>query len=104
MIVEHGAVLLRGFDVQGAGEFETLCRTGTPDLLDYTGGGSPRSLVSGKVYTSTEFPAHLEVYLHNELSYSEEWPARLSATVVNWRPGCRRFAGTMRGCFMRCGR
>ena len=48
-----------------------------PELKAYVGGDSPRSRVIDGVYTSTEFPPHLEIGLHNELSYSTWWPERL---------------------------
>ena len=35
------------------------------------------SRVADGVYTSTEFPPHLEIGLHNELSYATWWPERL---------------------------
>ncbi len=73
----HGALLLRGFAVQTPAEFERLCAALEPRLLNYAGGDSPRTAVTGKVYTSTEYPAHLEIPLHNELSYRHQWPRKL---------------------------
>ncbi|CAN5442493.1 hypothetical protein BH18ACI1_BH18ACI1_22350 [soil metagenome] len=46
-------------------------------MLDYGGGASPRVELGGGVYTSTEYPAHLRLALHNELSYSSKYPAHL---------------------------
>ncbi len=73
----HGGVLLRGFAVGSAEQFEQVCRAIEPELMGYAGGESPRSLVSGGVYTSTEYPSHLEISLHNEMSYARAWPARI---------------------------
>lgn len=70
----HGGLLLRGFDVGGAAQFGEVCRAMGSELMAYTGGESPRSRVAGEVYTSTEYPAHLEISLHNEMSYAREWP------------------------------
>jgi alpha-ketoglutarate-dependent taurine dioxygenase len=76
-LLQYGAVLLRGFDVQTAADFERFCHTVDPRLLNYAGGDSPREAVTGKVYTSTEYPAELEIPLHNELSYRHTWPRKL---------------------------
>lgn len=73
----HGALRLRGFDVESPEQFERFCRAIDPDLKGYVGGESPRAVVSGRVYTSTEYPSHLEISLHNEMSYAREWPQRL---------------------------
>ena len=38
---------------------------------------TPRTDLTDQVYTSTEYPAHLEVFLHNELSYAGWSPGRV---------------------------
>lgn len=74
---EHGAVLLRGFsrlDAAGIAEVATmLCG----ELLDYRNRSSPRTRVSGRVFTSTEYPADQTIPLHNEMSYTSSWPGTL---------------------------
>jgi len=70
----HGAILFRGFDVCETGQFEAICETGTPDLVDYTGGGSPRTHIAGKIYTSTEYPPSLHIPLHCEATYFQKPP------------------------------
>jgi alpha-ketoglutarate-dependent taurine dioxygenase len=69
----HGALLFRGA-AAGAQEFEQVCRAGTPQLLDYTAGGSPRTRVNGKIYTSTEYPREQPIPLHCEMTYLQEIP------------------------------
>jgi alpha-ketoglutarate-dependent taurine dioxygenase len=73
----HGAILFRGFDVSGAQDFNRFAATIGGGLKSYVGGDSPRREVDARVYTSTEFAADLEIYLHNELSYSNWYPARV---------------------------
>lgn len=70
----HGALLFRGFDVRGAADFEPVCEAGTPGLLHYTGGGSIRSHVAGKVYTSTEYSPDQHILLHCESTYFQSPP------------------------------
>ncbi len=77
-LLDAGALLFRGFGVTGAEEFARFVRTfsdRTP--LDYTGGASPRLRLGGGVYTSTEYPRHYTLSLHNELSYTYRWPEHL---------------------------
>src|SRR5919198_994298 len=64
-----GAILFRGFNVHGVEEFEQFMTAVSGPLLDYSYRSTPRTLVSGKVYTSTEYPAHQTIPLHNEMSY-----------------------------------
>jgi alpha-ketoglutarate-dependent taurine dioxygenase len=71
----HGALLLRGFSVEGARAFQELVRVFAPRLLGYEGGDSPRAVVMDKVYTSTSYPAAAPILLHNEMSYSREYPS-----------------------------
>lgn len=74
---EHGGLLFRGFAVGGVEVFERFMRVTSGALLEYTYGSTPRTSVGGGVYTSTEYPAHLPIPLHNEMSYSRSWPARI---------------------------
>lgn len=73
----HGALLLRGFGIADAAQFEAVCEAGTPGLIPYTGGGSPRTLVAGKVYTSTDYAADQPIPLHCEYTYFPEPPAAI---------------------------
>lgn len=73
-----GAILLRGFDVQGTGDFQDLIGVPLGSLMQYVEGASPRVALGAGVYTSTEYSPELTVALHNELSYSHRWPARVA--------------------------
>jgi alpha-ketoglutarate-dependent taurine dioxygenase len=72
-----GALLFRGFKLSAIDDFEQFMKTVAGDLLDYSYRSTPRTQVSGKVYTSTEYPAHQTIPLHNEMSYSRSWPRLL---------------------------
>lgn len=74
---EHGAVVMRGFrplDADGLGGF---AKAMSGELLDYNKRSTPRTQVSGKVFTSSEYPADQVIPLHNELSYTDSWPHTL---------------------------
>jgi alpha-ketoglutarate-dependent taurine dioxygenase len=73
-LTAHGAILFRGFDVGTVAEFEGFMQTLAGELLDYSYRSTPRSQVSGRVYTSTEYPAHQTIPQHNEMSYTRSWP------------------------------
>lgn len=77
-LLEYGALLFRGFAVQTTNDFERVVRAfSNKDLLAYVGGASPRVELGGGVYTSTEYPAQYALALHNELSYSHQYPNHL---------------------------
>ncbi|MEU5864335.1 MULTISPECIES: TauD/TfdA family dioxygenase [unclassified Nonomuraea] len=73
-LTSHGALLFRGFEVGGVEGFDAAVRafSGTP--LAYTERSSPRSVIKGNVYTSTDYPPEEEIFLHNENSYQAVWP------------------------------
>lgn len=76
-LATHGAVLMRGFEVASAEAFEQAVRRACPSAFDYRGGGSPRSQVSGTVYTSTEYASSQHIPLHVEGSYFPVQPERI---------------------------
>ncbi|MDX6744041.1 TauD/TfdA family dioxygenase [Actinocorallia sp. A-T 12471] len=76
-LVEHGALLLRGFDVGGPDGLADAVRALAGEPLTYTEQSSPRSVIKGNVYTSTSYPRQAEIPLHNEMSYQAVWPLTL---------------------------
>ncbi|HEV2891992.1 MAG TPA: TauD/TfdA family dioxygenase [Frankiaceae bacterium] len=76
-LLEHGAILMRGFAVGSVERFEAFARALAGDLLDYKERAAPRIAVKEKVFTSTEFPADQTIPLHHEMSYSHNWPSRI---------------------------
>lgn len=73
----HGALLFRDFAVEDVGEFEWLVNSVSNEMLEYQERSSPRSQVSGRIYTSTEYAASQPIFLHNENSYQLNWPTRI---------------------------
>ena len=76
-LYEVGGVLFRGFEVGGVDEFQAFAASFGHPLLRYEFGSTPRTQVSSGVYTSTEFPPHQSIPLHNEQSYTREWPMKI---------------------------
>ena len=72
-----GGILFRGFEVGGAEAFREFAAAFGHPLLNYEFGSTPRSNVTQGVYTSTEYPAHQSIPLHNEQAYTLEWPMKI---------------------------
>lgn len=73
-----GAILFRGFSsIRTAEDFAAVAQRMAPEILDYAGGTTPRSAVTGKIVTSTDAPRHAVIGLHQEMSYlapSRQYP------------------------------
>ena len=76
-LIANGGLLFRGFELGGIGEFERFIGGLSDEILDYTYRSTPRSEVSGKIYTSTEYPADQSIPMHNEMSYTRSWPRKI---------------------------
>jgi len=76
LLVREKAVVFRGFRV-AADALEPILDALLPNRLAYVHGNSPRTKVGDNVYTSTEYPPQYTISMHNEMSYSHRWPARL---------------------------
>ena len=74
-LARHGAILLRGFDVKSAAEFERTAASLCPDLFgEY--GDLPQAEGAAKVYASTPYPADKTILFHNESSHMHRWPLK----------------------------
>jgi alpha-ketoglutarate-dependent taurine dioxygenase len=76
-LAEHGGILFRRFGISTPAEFEQFVKAVCGELLEYNERSSPRSAVSGNVYTSTDYPADQSIFLHNENSYQQTWPMKI---------------------------
>ena len=74
---KHGAILFRDFDLESVSEFERFIRSVSGEALEYNERSSPRSQISGQIYTSTDYPADKEIFLHNEQSYNLLFPMNI---------------------------
>ena len=74
---QHGGILFRGFAVKTQADFEQFLETVCPRLMSYMEGATPRTKLSEKVYTSTEFPPDHSIALHNELTYVTTFPMKI---------------------------
>jgi len=74
---KHGALLLRGFDIDSVERFEQFVEATSNGALPYGERSSPRSQVGGNIYTSTDYPAARSIFLHNEQSYNLRFPLKI---------------------------
>ena len=85
-----GGVLMRGFSVPAVETFQQFASAFGHPLLKYEFASTPRSAVSAStgagVYTSTEYPAHQSIPLHNEQAYTREWPMKIWFHCVTASP------------------
>lgn len=73
-LAAHGGVLFRGHAVA---DFRAFAASFGHPLLGYEFGSTPRSKLADGVYSSTEYPAHQHIPLHNEQSYARDWPMKI---------------------------
>jgi len=50
--------------------------------VDYLNRSTPRSRVAGNIFTSTEYPPDQVIPMHNEMSYTRCWPAKVFFACV----------------------
>lgn len=75
-LLRYGAILFRGFGLQAIADFEQVAQTLCPELFgEY--GDLPRAGVSGKVYSSTPYPADQAILFHNESSHLNLYPLKI---------------------------
>jgi alpha-ketoglutarate-dependent taurine dioxygenase len=77
LLLRRGAVLLRDFRVDGLEDFRALATGFGHPLLRYDFASTPRTALSNGVFTSTEYPPHQRIPLHNEQSYTASWPMKV---------------------------
>ncbi|MEB3219807.1 MAG: TauD/TfdA family dioxygenase [Nostocales cyanobacterium 94392] len=76
-ILKYGGILFRNFNIDKINGFEHFIQIISGKLIEYSYRSTPRSQVSGKIYTSTEYPAEQSIPLHNEMAYSRSWPMKI---------------------------
>lgn len=73
----HGAILFRGFLVNGVTDFERCVEIVSGGAIEYRFRASPRSEVGHHIYTATDYPADQAIFPHNEHAFSPIVPLHL---------------------------
>ena len=76
-LTKYGAILFRGFDIKNETLFNYAVSAYDSDLLEYKERSTPRTALGKNIYTATEYPADQKIPLHNENSYSPNYPLKL---------------------------
>lgn len=74
---EHGALLLRGFDVRRAEDFERVALAMEPGLKTEYLGTSPRNSLTRYTFTASELPPWYPIPQHCEMSFTANPPRKL---------------------------
>lgn len=74
---EHGALKFKGIIIDTLNDFQLIVDSISTKFMTYVDGNSPRTKLTGNVYTSTEYDCTQRITMHNELSYSAKWPGIL---------------------------
>jgi alpha-ketoglutarate-dependent taurine dioxygenase len=76
-LIKYGAILFRNFDIITSEEFEQIIKALCGETMEYRYRSSPRSLITGNIYTSTDYPADQNIFPHNENAYSHTFPMKI---------------------------
>ena len=76
-LTASGGIVFRDFSLDGPDAFQAFAADFGHPLLTYEFGSTPRSQVTSGVYTSTEYPPHQHIPLHNEQAYTRDWPMKI---------------------------
>jgi hypothetical protein len=76
-LLAEGAIKFTGVHIDSLESFQLIVDAISSKFLSYVDGNSPRTKLSGNVYTSTEYDQTQRITMHNELSYSARWPNKL---------------------------
>jgi alpha-ketoglutarate-dependent taurine dioxygenase len=77
VLLEKGALLLRGFDVTRE-SFGTVVDFLSGGRLQYVYRSTPRTAVGEGIFTATNYPPDREIPLHCEEAYQRNWPMLLA--------------------------
>ncbi|KAK3410905.1 hypothetical protein EUGRSUZ_J02936 [Eucalyptus grandis] len=77
LVREAGTLLLRGFPVGSAADFNAVVEAFGYEELPYVGGAAPRTNVVGRVFTANESPPDQKIPFHHEMAQVPEFPSKL---------------------------
>jgi len=82
LVLEHGSVLFRGFNVDAPADFQSFINALNSKTMKYTYRSTPRTSLDKDIFTATEYPPQLEIPLHCENSYQRSWPMWISFCCI----------------------
>lgn len=78
LLHKAGAILLRGFPVNTASDFNDVVEAFDFEELPYIGGAAPRNKVVGRIFTANEAPPDQRIEFHHEMAQvrSDNFPLK----------------------------
>jgi Taurine catabolism dioxygenase TauD, TfdA family len=80
---EHGALLFRGFGTTDTTSFEAALDSLMQPTSTFAEETSPRSGLTDRVFTSTDYPPSFPIQFHHEFSYRRTYPERLAFCCID---------------------
>ena len=81
-VLENGAILFRGFNVDSPEKFEHMANAYCPELFGNYG-DLPKETKGQQIYKSTPYPEDKEIMFHNEGSHTQKWPMKqMFASII----------------------
>ena len=78
MLIKHKALLFRDFEINSPTQLDQFIQaTSIGEAISYNDRSSPRHEISGKIYTSTDYPAEQSIFLHSESTYCLTCPQKI---------------------------
>lgn len=74
LLIRHGAMLLRGFPLTSAEQFEEHLNHTPFENMPYVGGAAPRNQVASRIVTANEAPASEKIPFHHEMAQTPNPP------------------------------
>jgi len=73
-LLQHGAILFRGFPLKDAKAFDKFITAFGLDPLPYVGGAAPRKQITKQVFTANEAPPAEPIPFHHEMAQVPTFP------------------------------
>ena len=77
LLIAHGGLVFRGFDIDGAGDFSRFVKLFDSFKVGYVGGANVRRELADEVYEASQYAAPLKLPLHQEMAYAQDYPGRV---------------------------
>jgi len=77
LLLQHGAILFRGFAVDTIERFDVVIHALTRQALAYEYRSTPRERLGEAIYTASDYPARHTIPMHCENAYQRDWPTKI---------------------------
>lgn len=78
ILYTHGFVLFRGLPINDPDTFDVAVDSLMGPMNEFSEETSPRSSVTERIFTSTDYPKEFAIQFHHEFSYRQAYPDRLA--------------------------